>query len=531
MKLAHFGTFDVENYGDLLFPLILEHRLSSVCDEFVHVSPVGGPPPWDDCVESLGFSQFLQDSSDIDGVVVGGGQIIRATPTPLGVYDAGGISSFLTYPSLWLGTSYVAARDNLPLCWNAAGVPRDFAPVAAQLVGWATSMVDYLAVRDEPSRLWLQDAGVTNAINIVPDTAIEVSKLWTREEIGEAYEDSFSRRNRSVPSRTVACHVNSRWAGEDLAAIAARIDRICRRLEATAVLVAIGPCHGDIRVQREVAGEMNTEPLLIDRPRSLREIAACIAHSDAYLGSSLHGMITACSFGTRGMMIASKEDAKYPGFLQHFGLTSWLAGSWHEAEKRVDELLASPPDTWESINGTAAPLLDRHWSLVRATLRDREEEATAGSARVRDKRTDLARLHNIGQDRYGDTEPFHAIISESLEINQAQFRTTRRRLAQVSQNLKQEGHKLEVAREKLKEERRERRAANAEVATLTAWLEELDREISALSGSRGWKISHALAKLRRIVLRGPKDPSRMDRLEMVLKRYRAWRRGRPSRAG
>jgi hypothetical protein len=26
LKLAHFGTFDVENYGDLLFPLVLEGR-------------------------------------------------------------------------------------------------------------------------------------------------------------------------------------------------------------------------------------------------------------------------------------------------------------------------------------------------------------------------------------------------------------------------------------------------------------------------------------------------------------------------
>ena len=58
MKLAHFGTFDVENYGDLLFPLLLERRLSGLCDRFVHVSPRGGPPPWNDCVETIGFDQF-----------------------------------------------------------------------------------------------------------------------------------------------------------------------------------------------------------------------------------------------------------------------------------------------------------------------------------------------------------------------------------------------------------------------------------------------------------------------------------------
>src|SRR5215213_9324871 len=96
MRIAHFGTFDVENYGDLLFPLVLERRLSDLCDEFVHVSPVGGPPPWSDCVQTVGFNQFSQETSGVDGVVVGGGQIIRATPTPLEVYNASGISTFLT---------------------------------------------------------------------------------------------------------------------------------------------------------------------------------------------------------------------------------------------------------------------------------------------------------------------------------------------------------------------------------------------------------------------------------------------------
>ena len=60
MKLAHFGTFDVENYGDLLFPLVLERRLADLCDEFIRVSPVGGPPLWQDRVPTVNFDTFLR---------------------------------------------------------------------------------------------------------------------------------------------------------------------------------------------------------------------------------------------------------------------------------------------------------------------------------------------------------------------------------------------------------------------------------------------------------------------------------------
>jgi hypothetical protein len=123
LRIAHFGTFDVENYGDLLFPLVLERRLADVCDDFVHVSPANGAPDWEGCAPTVGFDEFLREGPKVDGVVIGGGQILRASPTPLGIYDRGGVSPFVTYPSLWLGAAYVAARDGLPLCWNAPGVP------------------------------------------------------------------------------------------------------------------------------------------------------------------------------------------------------------------------------------------------------------------------------------------------------------------------------------------------------------------------------------------------------------------------
>ena len=160
MKLAHFGTFDVENYGDLLFPLILERRLADFCDEFTHISPVGGPPLWQDCVRTVNFDAFLQETPDIGGVVIGGGHLIRALPAPLKAYEPdgdttyvrGGTSSLVAYPSLWLGAAYIAARHNVPLCWNAPGVFAGFTPVAAELLQWTASVTDYLTVRDEASR-------------------------------------------------------------------------------------------------------------------------------------------------------------------------------------------------------------------------------------------------------------------------------------------------------------------------------------------------------------------------------------------
>ena len=88
--VAHYGTFD------------------DLGHQFVHVSPIGGPPVWGDCVPTLGVDAFTDAPPELAGVVVGGGHIIHASPTALDRYNQGGLSAILAYPSLWLGAAYTA---------------------------------------------------------------------------------------------------------------------------------------------------------------------------------------------------------------------------------------------------------------------------------------------------------------------------------------------------------------------------------------------------------------------------------------
>jgi polysaccharide pyruvyl transferase WcaK-like protein len=492
MRIAHFGTFDVENYGDLLFPLVLERRLSDVCDDFVHVSPVGSAPVWQDCVPAIGFEEFLREAPEVDGLVIGGGQILRASPTPLEIYDRGGVAPFVAYPSLWLGAAYIAARDDLPLCWNAPGVPAPFDSAAARFVRWTGSVTELASVRDLESRRLLERAGVEVQMRIVPDTAVEVSRLWKEEEISSAYEDAFAHRRRDVPERTLAFHVNARLAGEDVSVVAGHIDSICGKLEATPVLLAIGPSHGDVETQRAVAGEMCSDPLLVDRPRSLREVAACIARSELYVGSSLHGMITSCSFGRRCILISAREDHKYGGFLDHLELGSWQAHSWTGAQQKIDALLHTPAETWERALGRVDSSLDEHWRGIRKALLS----GTKGGSRSTGKRDSIELFRRIsaeqtqyiGKDHPEDTEVFGGFVAGGL-------RDAHARLWQAEQD----------------------------VAKLTRWMETLEDQVSALTGSLRWKVGDALASLPRKATLRPKGPVVTQQMDDIFRRFSAWR--------
>jgi polysaccharide pyruvyl transferase WcaK-like protein len=369
--IAHFGGYDVENYGDLLFPAILEYRLADLGHEFVHASPRGGPPVWGDCLPTVPAETVDDRASSLAAVVVGGGHIIHASSTPLEDYNTGGLSSIVAYPSLWLGAAHTAVQRDIPLCWNAPGVPQDFSPVGARLVEWASSVTDYLAVRDQTSHARLINAGVSTPVHVVPDTALEVSRLWPRDDLASIFADAFHSRGHDVPHRAAVIHLNRRFVGNDPELLAAHVDRIARQLDATPILLAIGPCHGDDRLQRDVGQSMKVHPLVIDRPRSLREVAACIAHAQVYLGSSMHGMVTACSYGTRGMLIVPGTAAtigKFEGLLDRFHLTQWIAETLDEIEERLSELMSAPIDQWSRVLPTAMPILDEHWTRLRSHL-------------------------------------------------------------------------------------------------------------------------------------------------------------------
>ena len=72
MTIAHFGTFDVENYGDCLFPLLFERKMAAAGIESVHVSPRGVATRWPDGAETISIREALASSHQFSAAVLGG---------------------------------------------------------------------------------------------------------------------------------------------------------------------------------------------------------------------------------------------------------------------------------------------------------------------------------------------------------------------------------------------------------------------------------------------------------------------------
>src|SRR5690606_19848210 len=147
--ILHFGTFDVSNYGDLLFPpLALKELSDSVEAELRWISPAGGAMlGFTDCLPSRSLEDLFTASELVKGALIGGGNIIHCLPSTLPAYMAAGRRPS-AYGDLWIAPAY-GLPDETPIAWNAPGVPAPFPQHYHPLVKSALQRVNYLSARDD----------------------------------------------------------------------------------------------------------------------------------------------------------------------------------------------------------------------------------------------------------------------------------------------------------------------------------------------------------------------------------------------
>ncbi len=369
MRIAHFGTFDVDNYGDLLFPLLLEKRLAGLGAEFLHVSPTGEQPSFPDARPTISIAEGIAQFASFDGAVLGGGNLLHDGNSKVPAYQATGYGH-ATYPALWTLPSLLACYRGIPALWNASGVGKPLEGDIVKPIVWAAQNADYLCVRDRSSHDRLLGAGCESEIAVCVDTALEIRDLWDEASLRSSYDKLFERKGQKTPRRSIAFHLRSWYLGTSPAEAAEIIDRICQKQAATPILLGIGNCHGDDALAKAVAQQLESPALVQDDPDSLQEIAAAIAFSSAYIGSSLHGTITAYSFGIRALVIAPRKRRKFDGFLEQVGGEKWMAESLPGLLEIVDDFFDAPPEFWKTALERNKPNLNGHWAHVAKTLRN-----------------------------------------------------------------------------------------------------------------------------------------------------------------
>lgn len=306
MQIGLVGTFDVENYGDLLFPLIAEaeltERLGAVkLHRFSYHAK--STPGWPFTVTSV--TELPRMIGELDGLLIGGGFIIRFDKFVAAGYGPPTLA--IHHPTgYWLTPALMALQQGVPVIWNGPGMHCNEIPDWAEpLLRLALEHSSYVAVRDEPSRADLECFSGNQPITVIPDTAFGISGLLDgcvpSAELNSLREASGLNGPYILvqPAREL----------DSFLSFVKKHSHLLREFRFLAL--PIGPVLGD-----------DAAILEDDLPRFVRLpvwphpllLAELIGHASAVVGHSYHLAITALAFGVPVFTSADLTVGKFTAF-------------------------------------------------------------------------------------------------------------------------------------------------------------------------------------------------------------------------
>jgi hypothetical protein len=355
--IGHLGTFDVENYGDLLYPIVLQHLLKLPTRQYsllpgVEIEPIrslfqngyeaprtlvigGGDilrTDWDLVARHYGRSSRL--TQERLRHAIGTGAALGYTLTKSGRFftkrfrarwmDYPAAGPFLIHPKTLPEQSRVA--------YVSCGVPHEFRDDEVDRVRETLEHASFIALRDEQSVGKL--AGINCDVRIAPDVTVTLSDQFD--------QSTLSGRGRRILSRfgvredlPLLVFQSQPYPGFLEGDILRELRRYKERRNVEVVALPLGYCHGDHEFLQSLAKQSNGIVKYAD-VHSIFDMLAIIAAGDVFVGTSLHGNITAFSFGIPHVF-GPLPVAKAEGFLKVTNLPLELKmRSWKELNDKID---------------------------------------------------------------------------------------------------------------------------------------------------------------------------------------------------
>ncbi|MGV3763542.1 polysaccharide pyruvyl transferase family protein [Parapedobacter sp.] len=338
------GAFDRFNYGDLLFPLVIEAQLATYGQAFdtryfgiveSNLALLGGKP-----TENIqAFYRACRESTGHTSIIVAGGEAVAVTWSSLLLALSSTFKRthrFHHHINKVFDLNAFARRKlrgetELPFVFTAmdfAGVDRvilnslggsEIDPATFDRFGGLRDKlrgVDYFAVRDGATQRNLTEQGIQTRLS--PDSAILMAKFYSvvllAERVSSRVADYVAKnRNRYIFFQAKENHARG---NEPL--IAKQLDAVASQADLHLCLCPIGKAlnHDDHVALKCIAPSLTQPSALFDEV-TIWDIMYLIANARVYVGTSLHGAITAMSYAVPYVGVAVP---KLHSYLQTWGV-------------------------------------------------------------------------------------------------------------------------------------------------------------------------------------------------------------------
>ncbi len=321
MNIALIGTFDLESLGDTMFPKFVVNELKSriQIDNVVLFSPNEIEEAYNNNGHVYSFKQLnkMNDDYHFDFVIIVGGELLHFKPIE---YKING-KIFRTQPGeLWKLPIEFARKNNIKVIINLIGVPYEFNKFETEILCDYLQYVSYISVRDKFSKMKLINAGIPeNKIFLSGDGLLLFNLYYKKESLAKIREEL----GLNLSDDYLVVQYDTKYKLNDLAK---ELNNISDLYNLQIVLLSVNYCHNDEIIMRDLLELSNGKFFLIDKFLQPVEIMSIISGAKFFLGTSLHGNVTALSYGIKCLALDmySSFISKIDGLYDLFGLGKYL---------------------------------------------------------------------------------------------------------------------------------------------------------------------------------------------------------------
>lgn len=352
MKIGVFSAGDRNNYGDILFPIIFRKYFKNKIDLKIKnygvmesdLSSFGG-------LKTQSIVDTIKDNNDY--IVVCGGETLGANWT----------DAFLTYDqyenkffnfiframnkifgmnwniflrNLILGNkmlNYIMPYNlsykmynKTKIIYNSVGgssinlLKKEYKKYIENTLNTA----EYISVRDEKTLINLQELGVKKEINLFPDSAILMSDYFNNENLKELHSKFFKDNyfQKISHKNYIVFQIAENYAKNKIDTIVRELEKIYLKTKYQIVLLPIGKAayHLDQIPLKKIYKKLKDEiDIIYVETQNIYETMYILGNTQLYIGTSLHGAITAFSFNRRHVALTNKVT-KLREFLKTWSL-------------------------------------------------------------------------------------------------------------------------------------------------------------------------------------------------------------------
>jgi hypothetical protein len=364
---------DMDNFGDVLYPVIFQKMAErhGVGSALVPLGILEGAAPCAGGYAIRSIGQALQpDAQKISCLIIGGGDLLRTDVNTVGshyssIFDQSSVAGFWSgLKQKWLGKKhrvnrfvdqfmgyspiapFILDKANHPqvgaIIYCSSGVPFRFGPEKSAAIRAAFESAAFVYLRDAQSEAKLREIGVTCDLEVAPDLIVALSDFWNRHEERRKGLQLLAARGVDTTKEIICCQSqpqNEKQTEELLQQLSALKERTGSQI----VLLPIGYCHGDDAFLERLA-KKSGGAFFYAGIHCIHGIISAIAASSFFIGTSMHGNITAFSFGIPhlfGPLVVDKAE----GFLEVCGLNAgFKLKSWSDLGSEYDRVARQPPE-------------------------------------------------------------------------------------------------------------------------------------------------------------------------------------------